>query len=210
MAACADSHIGRVDARLQPYSDGMVVAPKPVGDGFYAVIEKDDGKWSIAHGPLPIVMRRDNPNQEVLFISTSLRSIAPVFEARDMTHEYTICTPYLLDKTRYGYGLCTSELSTVQTSISFARNIFSCLLTFCLASNTTEILDHNKVEIAAIESGFMDWVVNEAWYQRYDMDFVTARDDAAKNAFIEKYRDRDPLGRTKRLGEQLQVEKSGS
>ncbi len=154
-SGCATTHIGRVDTNLQTISPGMIVSPVPIGLGYYAEVEKLGGKWHIVGDLSKKIIYRSSADHEVLFVSRSLKSVAPVFQEKDMINELTICTPFIQDEKKYRYGLCNSKFSTVLPAISTARTFASCLLTLCFGYNTTVFLDHDKVIEAALESGLI-------------------------------------------------------
>ena len=159
LSACSlTPQSGRIDTGLQARVPGMIVAPLPIGPGYYAQLEKVAGHWQTVGDLSEKPLTRTQDTREILFISRSLNSVAPAFQAEDRRNEVTICTPYLQDDTTDPYGLCHSQFSTPLVGVSVVRTLASCVLTFCLGANVTVILDHPRVEQAVIESGLIDKV----------------------------------------------------
>ena len=67
LPACARVQTGMIDKALQPLVPNIVIVSQPVGKGYYAVVEKIDGRWRLVSSlqTLPI-SRRDN-DQQVVF-----------------------------------------------------------------------------------------------------------------------------------------------
>jgi len=195
LSACAQVQTNRAMA-LEPLAPGIVIATKPVGQGYYAVVEKVDGRWQVVEGPSsrPIT-RRANENQEILFVNSHLHSIAPVYDRR-LTGHSAHCTPYI-DDSRF-YWLCTSYFSSVDIAYTIVRDLFSCAMTFCLAAGTSVSLDHDKLQQVALESGLLDKIkdrTTQANYQTYSSEFSEAfrsRDIEKLEQFVSRYRENDP------------------
>jgi hypothetical protein len=195
LSACAQIQTNRATA-LEPLAPGIIIATKPVGQGYYALVEKIDGRWQVMEGPSsqPIT-RRANDDQEILFVNGHLHSIAPVFDRR-LTGHSAHCTP-AIDDSRF-YWLCTSYFSSVDIAYTILRDIFSCAMTFCLAAGTSVSLDHEKLQQVALESGLLDKIkdrTTQANYQTYSSEFSEAfrsRDIEKLQQFVSRYRENDP------------------
>ncbi|HEY8095877.1 MAG TPA: hypothetical protein VIE65_07235 [Methylobacter sp.] len=199
LPACAHVQTGMIDQALQPLAPNIVVVSQPVGKGYYAVVEKIDGRWHLVSSlQTQPITNRDNDQQEILFVNRNLRSIAPSFDPRVNTGESTECTPYIQDNRVY--GLCYSYFGTSDIGTSIGRNIVSCALTLCLAAGTREILDHEKVQEVVIESDLIN-VVKKRIAAEDRSDYLAMFSNALKSndagqleAFIGRYRNNDPNG----------------
>lgn len=195
LSACAQVQTNRALA-LEPLAPGIIIATEPVGQGYYSVVEKIDGRWQVVDGPSdqPITQRA-NDNQEILFVNGHLRSIAPVFDRRLIKH-HAHCTPSIDDDS--WYWLCTSHFSSVDVAYTIGRDIVSCAMTFCLAAGTSVSLDHDKLQQVVLESGLLDKVkdhIAQANYKIYSSEFSEAfrsRDIEKLEQFVSKYRENDP------------------
>jgi hypothetical protein len=156
LSGCASNTVALINPALQQQAPKLIIVSQPVGKGYYAVVEKNDGHWQVMSISSKPVTRRSNDQQEILFVNGGLRSIAPSFDPRVNTGESAECTPYIQDDRLY--GLCNSYFSTSDIGTSIVRNIASCALTLCLAAGTREILDHEKIQQVVIESNLIDIV----------------------------------------------------
>jgi hypothetical protein len=153
LSGCASTHPTLIDPAIQTQEPQLVIVSEPVGKGYYAVVEEIGGRWQVISLQKEVITRRNNDQQEILYVNRGLRSIAPSFDPRVNTGESTECTPYLQDDRIY--GLCNSYFSTTDIGTSIGRNIVSCALTLCLAAGTREVLDHEKIQRVVIESGLI-------------------------------------------------------
>ena len=199
LPACARVQTGMIDKALQPLVPNIVIVSQPVGKGYYAVVEKIDGRWRLVSSlqTLPI-SRRDNDQQEILFVNHGLRSISPSFDPRVNTGESTECTPYIQDERVY--GLCNSYFGMSDVGTSIGRNIVSCALALCLAAGTRDILDHEKVQEVVIESDLLN-IVKKRIAAEDRSDYLAMFSNALKSndagqldVFIIRYRNNDPNG----------------
>ncbi|MGZ8238111.1 MAG: hypothetical protein ACXWTY_09600 [Methylobacter sp.] len=196
LSGCISGPAGPLDPIIQSQAPQMVIATRPVGKGYYAVIEKSSGRWQVAHLQKEPISSRDNDNQEILFVNRSLRSIAPSFGPRMNPSDHSECTP--LAHNQDFYGLCTSYFSSTQIAHSIGKNIVSCGLTFCLAAGTWEELDRDKIQQVVIESELLSLVKkritedNRKDYLTVFNDAVRSRDSSQLEDFIDRYRNNDP------------------
>ena len=184
---------------IQSQAPQLVIASKPVGKGYYALLEKTGGRWQVISMDRTRIYRRDNDQQEILFVHRELRSIAPSFDpGMYTTGEGAECTPYLQMQIRNRYWLCNSYFSSIRIAMSVGRNIVSCALTFCLATGTKEELDRDKIQHVVIESD----LINIAKKQIAEDDHkaywaalnnaMKSRDVSQIEEFISRYRVDDP------------------
>ena len=165
LSGCIGNTIAVIDPAIQQQAPKLVIVSKPVGKGYYAVLDKSHGHWQVALVSTTRVTRRAN-DQEILFVNRGLRSIAPSFDPSVNTGEAAECTPYIQDDR--AYGLCNSYFSTSEVGTSIVRNFASCVFTLCMAAGTLEILDHGKIQQVVLESNLIDIVkqMNAAESQR--------------------------------------------
>ena len=177
----------------------MLLPAKPVGKGYYALIEKTGGHWQVVSMSSTRMYRRDNDQQEILFVHRELRSIASSFDpGMYTTGEGAECTAYLQMQIGNRYWLCNSYFSSIRIAMSVERNIVSCALTFCLATGTKEELDRDKIQHVVIESD----LINIAKKQIAEDDHkaywaalnnaMKSRDVSQIEEFISRYRVDDP------------------
>lgn len=110
LSGCSGNTVALIDPTIQQQALKLVIVSHPVGEGYYAVLDKAKGHWQVLSISSTPVTRRANDNQEILFVNRRLRSIAPSFDSRVYTGQATECTPYI-DDDRF-YGLCNSYFST--------------------------------------------------------------------------------------------------
>jgi hypothetical protein len=156
LSGCSGSTVALIDPIIQQQAPKLVIVSHPVGEGYYAVLDKTHGHWQVLSISTTPVTRRANDKQEILFVNRRLRSIAPSFDPRVYTGQATECTPYIDDD--QFYGLCNSYFSTSDVGTSIVRNFASCFFTLCLAAGTREVLDHGKIQQVVLESNLIDIV----------------------------------------------------
>ena len=157
LSGCVSSPSTYIDSAIQQaQAPQLIIANKPVGDGYYALLEKIDGHWKVMSIQDNPVYSRDNDEQEILFVNHRLRSIAPSFDPRMYVGEGANCTPMAQLRTRNLYWLCKSYFSSVRIGMTVGHNIVSCALSLCLAAGTKEELDRDKIQHVVIESHLID------------------------------------------------------
>ena len=155
LSGCVSNPSTYIDPAIHAQAPKLIIANKPVGHGYYALLEKIDGRWKVVSIQDTPVFRRDNDDQEILFVNHALRSIAPSFDPRMYVGEGANCTPMAQLSTRHRYWLCKSYFSSIRLAATVGHNIVSCALTFCLAAGAKEELDRDKIQHVAIESGLI-------------------------------------------------------
>lgn len=156
LSGCSGSTVALIDPIIQQQAPKLVIVSHPVGEGYYAVLDKTNGHWEVLSVSTTPITRRANEKQEILFVNRKLRSIAPSFDPRAYTGQATECTPYIDDDRLY--GLCNSYFSTSDVGTSIVRNFASCVFTLCLAAGTREVLDYGKIQEVVLESNLIDIV----------------------------------------------------
>jgi hypothetical protein len=158
LSGCVSNPSTYIDPAIQAQAPQLIIANKPVGDGYYALLEKIDGHWKVISIQDNPVYSRDNDDQEILFVNHRLRSIAPSFDPRMYVGEGANCTPMAQLRTRNRYWLCKSYFSSIRIGMTVGGNIVSCALTFCLAAGTKEELDRDKIQAVVIDSDLINAV----------------------------------------------------
>lgn len=156
LSGCAGNTIAVIDPVIREQAPKLVIVSHPVGEGYYAVLDKTNGNWEVLSVSTTPVTRRANEKQEILFVNRKLRSIAPSFDPRAYIGQATECTPYIDDNRLY--GLCNSYFSSSDVGTSIVRNLASCVFTLCLAAGTREVLDYGKIQQVVLESNLIDIV----------------------------------------------------
>lgn len=156
LSGCAGSTVAVIDPVIREQAPKLAIVSQPVGEGYYAVLDKTNGHWEVLSISTKPISRRANDKQEILFVNRRLRSIAPSFDPRVYTGQATECTPYI-DNDRL-YGLCNSYFSSSDIGTSIVRNVASCVFTLCLAAGTREVLDPGKIQQVVLESNLIDIV----------------------------------------------------
>ncbi len=156
LSGCASNTVALIDPATQQQAPKLIIVSRPVGEGYYAVLDKSRGHWEVLSISNKPITRRANDKQEILFVNRRLRSIAPSFDPRVYTGQATECTPYI-DDDRF-YGLCNSYFSSSDVGTSIVRNFVSCIFTLCLAAGTREVLDPGKIQHVVLESNLIDIV----------------------------------------------------
>lgn len=156
LSGCTGNTVAVIDPAIREQAPKLVIVSQPVGEGYYAVLDKRRGHWEVLSVSTTPVTRRANDKQEILFVNRKLRSIAPSFDPRSYTGQATECTPYIDDDRLY--GLCNSYFSTSDVGTSIVRNFASCVFTLCLAAGTREVLDYGKIQEVVLESNLIDIV----------------------------------------------------
>lgn len=156
LSGCAGSTVALIDPAIQQQAPNLVIVSHPVGEGYYAVLDKSRGHWEVLSISTKPITRRANDKQEILFVNRRLRSIAPSFDPRVYIGQATECTPYI-DNDQL-YGLCNSYFSSSDVGTSIVRNVASCVFTLCLAAGTREVLDPGKIQQVVLEGNLIDIV----------------------------------------------------
>lgn len=156
LSGCVSNPSAHIDPEIRAQAPQLIIASQPVGDGYYALIEKINGRWKVVSIQDTPFYVRDNDEQEILFVNRGLRSIAPSFDPRMRTGEGATCTPMAFMRERNLYWLCKSYFSSIRVGMTVGGNIVSCALTFCLAAGTKEELDRDKIQEVVIESDLIN------------------------------------------------------
>lgn len=199
LSGCVTNPSTYIDQAIQSQAPQLIIASKPVGTGYYALLEKTGGRWQVISIDSRSIYSRDNDQQEILFVHHGLRNIAPGFDPRMYTTgEGAECTPLAQMRERNRYWLCNSYFSSIRIGMSVGRNIVSCALTFCLAAGTKEELDRDRIQHVVIESDLINLVkkqIAEDDHRAYWAAFNNAmkcRSVSQIEEFISRYRSDDP------------------
>lgn len=159
LSGCVSNPSTYIDPVIQAQAPQLIIASKPVGKGYYALLEKVGGHWKVVIVQSTPFHDRDNDEQEILFVNRGLRSIAPSFDPRMFTTgEGAGCTPMAQLFVRNRYWLCNSYFSSIRIGTTVGGNIVSCALTFCLAAGTNVEFDRDKVQEVVIDSDLINVV----------------------------------------------------
>ncbi len=159
LSGCVTSPSTYIDPAIQAQAPQLIIASKPVGKGYYALLEKLDGHWKVITIQSTPFYGRYNDEQEILFVNRGLRSIAPNFDPRMFTTgEGAGCTPMAQLFVRHRYWLCNSYFSSIRIGTTVGGNIVSCALTFCLAAGTKVGFDRDKVQEVVLDSDLINIV----------------------------------------------------
>jgi hypothetical protein len=192
--------------------DGVTIGngtTTPRKSGVVAILEPVAGGWEIksiidyreftARKTL-----RQNPNQEILYVSGTLDFIQPLFQDTGMLVANTFECSAFGDQP--AYSPCNSKLTKVSVVKSVGKNLFAAALTAGLASGTHKRVDSKKVFDAAKSSGLFE-AAREEYAQiqiarqeslakeqneRYLAEFMQARSVEDWSRFIERYSQWDP------------------
>jgi hypothetical protein len=159
LTGCVTSPSTYIDPAIQAQAPQLIIASKPVGKGYYALLEKVDGRWKVITIQATPFYGRNNDEQEILFVNRGLRSIAPSYDPRMFTTgEGAGCTPMAQLFVRNRYWLCNSYFSSIRIGTTVGGNIVSCALTFCLAAGTNVEFDRDKVQEVVLDSDLINIV----------------------------------------------------
>jgi hypothetical protein len=121
-------------------------------DGYYVVIDKSSGRWTVTDISRSRIKRRPNAQSEILFFDKRLQYAQPAFEYVKYYNGSTFsCSPLLIDKS--AYTPCTSSLMGTDVGMSVGKNILAAGLTLGLAAGYHAVVDRKKVGAAIDESG---------------------------------------------------------
>ena len=173
LSGCVSNPSTYINPAIQAQAPQLIIASKPVGDGYYALLEKINGRWTVVSIQDTPIFSRDNDDQEILFVNHSLRSIAPSFDPRMITNgEGADCVPMAQLNNRFRYWLCNSYFSTIRIGMTVGGNIVSCALTFCLAAGLKEEFDRGKVQEVVMESDLINLVKKRIANEQHDRDVM--------------------------------------
>ena len=158
LSGCVSNPSTYIDPAIRSQTANLIIANRPVGDGYYALLEKIDGHWKVISIQDTPVYRRNNNNQEIMFVNHKLRSIAPSFDPEMYVGERTDCVPMAQLRYRLRYWLCKSHFSSIRIAGTVGENIVSCALSLCLAAGTKEELDRDKIQAVVIDSDLINIV----------------------------------------------------
>ncbi len=82
LSGCVGNTVAVIDPAIREQAPKLVIVSQPVGEGYYAVLDKRRGHWEVLSVSTTPVTRRANDKQEILFVNRKLRSIAPSFDPR--------------------------------------------------------------------------------------------------------------------------------
>lgn len=211
LSGCVTNQSTQIDPAIQSQAPQPIIANRPVGKGYYALIEKINGHWKVVSIDSTPISNRDNNDQEVLFINRSLRSIAPSFDSGMYTGDRTECVPLAQMRERKRYWLCNSYFSSIEIGMSMGRNIVSCALTLCLGAGIWEELDRGKIQQVVIESDLLNIVKkriaaeDRSDYLAMFSNALMSNDSGQLEAFIGRYRNNDPDGLVSRAADQVRA-----
>ena len=158
LSGCVSNPSTHIDPAIQSQAENLIIANRPVGDGYYALLEKIDGHWKVMSIQNTPTYRRNNNNQEILFVNHKLRSIAPSFDPAMYVGEQADCVPMAQLRYRLRYWLCKSHFSSIRIGMTIGGNVASCALSLCLSAGTKEELDRDKIQAVVIDSDLINIV----------------------------------------------------
>lgn len=198
LSGCITNPSTYIDPMIQSQAPQMIIASKPVGTGFYVLLEKKNQHWKVISIKDTRFFSRDNDEQEILFVNRGLRSIAPSFDPRIESGENADCTPMAQLRERNLYGLCKSYFSSIRIGMTVGGNIVSCAVSLCLAAGLKMELNRNKIQEVVIDADLINLVKNhiaEIEFSNYTSAFlrIMASNDVEEvEAFIMRYSKNDP------------------
>lgn len=205
--ACTSKKPGNISATtLATSSSSYSIAYYPEGEGYYALLEHSGNEWSVADVKSEPITHRNNPQQEILFVSKSSKVIAPFYDKRMGSGDHAECTPII--QTSQAYGLCNSSFAVAEVGMSIGKNIVSCATALCLAAGTWKRVDPQLIQQAALNSNLIAKVqekIAEDEHTKYLAEFSQATTIPKLQAFSNRYRNNDPDGLIPKAQEKLAV-----
>ena len=204
LSGCVSNPSTYIDPAIQAQAPQLIIASKPVGDGYYALLQKINSRWTVVSIQDTPIYSRDNDDQEILFVNHSLRSIAPSFDPRMITNgEGADCVPMAQLNNRFRYWLCNSYFSSIRIGMTVGGNIVSCALTFCLAAGLKEEFDRDKVQEVVMESDLINLVKKRIANEQHDRDVMKQLSAAIKFLTPDKKEQEESIKKLKKMQDEI-------